>query len=434
MTRGNIWIRLVYSSPSQQFRVDGDGLTLKSDEVTFKNVNVEQDLNIAEKLILTGSFENYATQSKFAGKTTFYNVSHATSSDHGFTEFIKTGSISFDSGSIDFKNRIRGGATGSGHQYIRQSYYGADPHPDDMDLDSLTYGGGPSMIFGEEGVNAGFKFSSLQFSVPQRFGFGIRNATKMGGWPTEVSEHKEPKAIMHVRQAVYSPELVGPMIALELSGSNSTIHDNIIHFRTIRSIYGGSSHTTTPDRRQDWQIGIDGETGVFKFTAADSASYDATDIEYPHTLGTGILNISSNANSSGTGRVGIAVENPLYPLHVVGYDASNISIYAQRDVAAYSDVRSKTDIETISGSLDTIGNIRGVTYRNIVSGSATGSRMMGVIAQELEPYLPEIVSTDGDGYKSVKYGNLTALLIQAVKEQQEQIEELKEEIKEIKDG
>ena len=60
--------------------------------------------------------------------------------------------------------------------------------------------------------------------------------------------------------------------------------------------------------------------------------------------------------------------------------------------------------------------------------------MMGVIAQELEPYLPEIVSTDDDGYKSVKYANLTALLIQAVKEQQEQIEELKQQVKEIKDG
>ena len=425
---------LVYSSPSQQFRVDGDGLTLKTDEVTFKNVNVDQDINITEKLILTGSFENYATQSKFAGKTTFYNVSHATSSDHAFTEFTKTGSISFDSGSIDFKNRIRGGATGSTQQYIRQSYYGAYTHPEDMDLDSLTYGGGPSMIFGEEGVNAGFKFSSLQFSVPQRFGFGIRNATKMGGWPTEVSEHKEPKATMHVRQAAYNSNIVSPMIALELSGSNATTQDNIVHFRTIRSVYPGGRHPDYPDLREDWQIGIDGETGVFKFTAADSGSYDATDIGYPSALGTGILNISSNANSSGTGRVGIAVENPSYPLHVMGYDANNISIYAEKDVAAYSDVRSKTEIETISGSLAVIKNIRGVTYRNIESGSAVGSRMMGVIAQELEPHLPEIVSTDGSGFKSVKYANLTALLIQGIKDQQEQIEELKQQVKEIKDA
>ena len=59
---------------------------------------------------------------------------------------------------------------------------------------------------------------------------------------------------------------------------------------------------------------------------------------------------------------------------------------------------------------------------------------MGIVAQELEPYLPEIISTDKDGFKSAKYANLTALLIQAIKEQQEQIEELREEIKEIKDA
>jgi hypothetical protein len=121
-----------------------------------------------------------------------------------------------------------------------------------------------------------------------------------------------------------------------------------------------------------------------------------------------------------------------YPLEVAGYNASNdISIYAEKDVAAYSDIRKKTDINTITGSLDIINNIRGITFRDKVGN---GNRRMGVIAQELEPYLPEIVSTDGSGFKSVKYANLTALLIQAVKEQQEQIEELKEEVKEIQDA
>jgi hypothetical protein len=119
------------------------------------------------------------------------------------------------------------------------------------------------------------------------------------------------------------------------------------------------------------------------------------------------------------------------PLNVLGYDSSNISITAQRDVAAYSDIRHKKDIETIQGSLDTINNIRGVTF---YSKEESGSRRMGVIAQELEPYLPEIVTTDKSGYKTVKYANLTALLIQGMKEQQEQIEELKKEIEEIKNG
>ena len=334
---------------------------------------------------------------------------------------------------FDFKNIIRGGVTGSAHQYIRQSYYGASATADNPQ--PLSYGG-PSMHFGEEGANTGFVVGATQLSLPQRFGFGVRNSNTLSSYPINLSEHKEPKAIMHIRNAHYWTDLVNPpMIALEVSGSTTNIPDNQIHFRTIRSIYKGGNRVTYPDVRRDWQIGTDGDKGIFKFTAADSASYDATDILYPASIGTGILNISSDANTSGTGRVGIGTETPMYPLEVAGYDASNISIYAQRDVAAYSDVRSKTDIETISGSLDIIGNIRGVTYRNIGDGGfGTGSKMMGVIAQELEPYLPEIVSTDNKGFKSVKYANLTALLIQAVKEQQEQIEELKQEIDEMKNG
>jgi putative lipoic acid-binding regulatory protein len=202
------------------------------------------------------------------------------------------------------------------------------------------------------------------------------------------------------------------MILMEASSSST---DSVSIGWTKKK--SGASPTT-----HEWTMGLDGTN-------------DKLHIAGGNDLDTKVVTITEEANTSGTGRVGILDTTPSYPLQVAGYDGSNITIYAQRDIAAYSDVRSKTDILTISGSLDTIGNIRGVTYRNIGDdGFGTGSKMMGVIAQELEPYLPEIVSTDGDGYKSVKYGNLTALLIQAVKEQQEQIEVLKEEIKEIKDG
>jgi hypothetical protein len=144
------------------------------------------------------------------------------------------------------------------------------------------------------------------------------------------------------------------------------------------------------------------------------------------------VHIEGGAGVTGSLQVsGSSIENS-YPLEVAGYHASNdISIYAEKDVAAYSDIRKKTDINTITGSLDIINNIRGITFRDKVGN---GNRRMGVIAQELEPYLPEIVSTDGSGFKSVKYANLTALLIQAVKEQQEQIEDLKQQVKEIKDA
>ena len=59
-------------------------------------------------------------------------------------------------------------------------------------------------------------------------------------------------------------------------------------------------------------------------------------------------------------------------------------------------------------------------------------KQIGVIAQEVEKEFPELVETNGDGYKSVDYTKLTPILIEAVKTQQSQIKELKDEISELK--
>ena len=55
---------------------------------------------------------------------------------------------------------------------------------------------------------------------------------------------------------------------------------------------------------------------------------------------------------------------------------------------------------------------------------------MGVIAQEIEKVLPEVVTTRSNGYKAVNYEKIVALLIEAIKEQQIQIDELKTKINE----
>ena len=59
---------------------------------------------------------------------------------------------------------------------------------------------------------------------------------------------------------------------------------------------------------------------------------------------------------------------------------------------------------------------------------------VGVIAQEVEKVLPEVVQTRKSGYKAVKYEKMIPLLIQSIKEQQEQIEDLKKEVEELKNG
>jgi hypothetical protein len=89
-----------------------------------------------------------------------------------------------------------------------------------------------------------------------------------------------------------------------------------------------------------------------------------------------------------------------------------------------SDATLKTNVETLSGSLDAVKSLRGVSFDWLDNGGSE----IGVIAQEVEAVLPDVVSTNDEGIKSVKYGNMVAVLIEAIKEQQAQIDELKAQL------
>ena len=78
-----------------------------------------------------------------------------------------------------------------------------------------------------------------------------------------------------------------------------------------------------------------------------------------------------------------------------------------------SDLRLKSDIQPLEDSLAKVIKLRGVSY--IMKADEAKDRKIGVIAQELEQEYPELVSTNGEGLKSVAYANLTAVLIEAVK-------------------
>ena len=93
------------------------------------------------------------------------------------------------------------------------------------------------------------------------------------------------------------------------------------------------------------------------------------------------------------------------------------------DVTAYSDSRVKTNVKTIESALEKTLKLRGVSYNR--TDSDDKSTKIGVIAQEILDVIPEVVNQDNDGMYNVSYGNITALLIEAIKEQQAQIDELK---------
>jgi hypothetical protein len=103
----------------------------------------------------------------------------------------------------------------------------------------------------------------------------------------------------------------------------------------------------------------------------------------------------------------------------------------------YSDERLKTNVMTISNALDKLHRIRGVSFDYAAPSTVRdlmvnhlpedGTKSVGVLAQEIERVLPELVKTDAQGYKSVEYANLAGFLIQVNKEQETKMEQMEKE-------
>jgi hypothetical protein len=104
---------------------------------------------------------------------------------------------------------------------------------------------------------------------------------------------------------------------------------------------------------------------------------------------------------------------------------------AAQDISAYSDRRLKKDFKKIEGALDKLSKINGYTFIR-TDEVAKNQKQAGVIAQEVLEVLPEVVKINEEtGYYTVAYGNLTALLIEALKEERQKREELEQRLTRI---
>jgi hypothetical protein len=122
------------------------------------------------------------------------------------------------------------------------------------------------------------------------------------------------------------------------------------------------------------------------------------------------------------GNVGIGTTAPGEKLDVNGNVRASAFLYS-------SDRNLKTDISNIENALNKIISLQGVNFKWKDSGKAS----LGLIAQDVEKVFPELVTTDKNtGLKSLEYGNLTAALIEAVKQQQTEIKNQQTEIENLK--
>ena len=148
--------------------------------------------------------------------------------------------------------------------------------------------------------------------------------------------------------------------------------------------------------------------------------------------------LRSNANDTATGVISItnttaSTSKTTGALKVTGGVGIQGALNVGGDVVAFasSDERLKDNIELISNPIEKVQSLKGVTWDWNENADELQQSLpnVGVIAQDVEKVLPELVTDRDNGYKGVDYAKLTGLLIEAIKEQQKEIDELKSKIK-----
>jgi hypothetical protein len=198
---------------------------------------------------------------------------------------------------------------------------------------------------------------------------------------------------------------------------------------SLNSIFIGQVQSTRANNTADGggQIYLNGSTGNrIDFNAAGVAAPSFTTrsigtkiVLYPNITGSSVdfaIGVESatmwqSVSTSAAGYKWYAGQTNIASLSGTG------TFTVTGNVTAYSDERLKSNIKTIKNPLEKISQIRGVSF------DKDGKNQIGVIAQEIQKILPEVVE-EGE-YLSVAYGNIVGLLIEAIKEQQNQIEDLK---------
>jgi len=208
----------------------------------------------------------------------------------------------------------------------------------------------------------------------------------------------------------FTPSVTDP-VRFKVFDSNSDLYS------AVRLLF--ELNSTPISGTADYFAVFGGATGLTSSTSQVSGSiYDNT----------GYLETNVDFRFLGS----VAVGNTITPSGTIG------RIDAEDDVVAFStsDIRHKENIIPIDNSLEKLKQIGGYGFdwsESTYHIHKYKGRDIGVIAQEIEKVLPEIVTTRDNGFKAVKYDKLTALLIEAVKELSSQVEDLQDQINKLKE-
>ena len=234
------------------------------------------------------------------------------------------------------------------------------------------------------------------------------------------------------------------------SASDSNVFTDADHSK-LNGIESGATADQTKSDIDGLNINADQVDGLHaaSFLRSDTADTANGDITFGGGAGAATIGVNSDirlVNGSWTGDYGAKLQHHSNWLYVQGgsngtrirqANGSNSAVFdssgnftATGNVTAYSDARLKTDIHTINDALGICGKLRGVSYKWIRDGKPS----IGVIAQEVEEVIPEVVLTSHDvdpstgvveEIKSVDYGKIVGVLINAINELKAEVDELK---------
>jgi len=223
---------------------------------------------------------------------------------------------------------------------------------------------------------------------------------------------------------------------LTLTIADDSHNHTIANVDGLQTALDGKLATT-----HDFSITLTGDvTGTGTVTNMGNVSFSTTiaDDSHNHIIGNidGLQAALDAKQATISGGTGVTVSSNTVSIGQAVATNSNVSfatVSATGDIVAYasSDERLKDNIEVISNPIEKVQQLKGVTWDWNDNADELQKSLpnVGVIAQDVEKVLPQLVKDRDNGYKGVDYDKIVGLLIEAIKDQQSQIDELKAQIK-----